>query len=696
MIVLARAALRWLALTVSTASTLCMFALAALAEEESIEAYDARIRAELEAIAPGTVETFDAANAAREGGDWAAAAEGYAAVVTEAPTYVHAVRRLCGVQVRLGDRADAIANCRRAVGMDALAENRVALASALVERADESAPPPSLEEIGEATRLVDDALAERPEMRFAHYVSCRIAFDREDLERLGHCSAALRRLEPDAPLGWYAGAVHSLSMGETNTARELAAGAEARGVPREALAGMIASIDDLEYEQQGGIFGVAWSWAKIVVPAWLGGFAVLIALGFVLSRATLASASKAPTGRSAEVKGSDRSLRRLYGAVLWLTCVYFYLSLPLVLLAVVGAAAGLIYGFLAVGRIPIKFALIVVILAAVTVWAALKGLLAVFAKGSDQDPGSRVDLSEHPKLKAVLTEVAEKIGTRPVDNVYLEPTTNIAVMERGGNMAMGHGSERCLILGVGALDGMRLGPFKAILAHEYGHFQNEDTAGGGFALAVRRSLYSMAASMAQHGAAAWYNPAWLFLNGFHWVFLRTSQGASRLQEILADRWAALAYGSSAFADGLTHVIRRSIEFDAHVDASLKDVVDRRVSMSNLYTHEPAERIAPDQIEDAFAKAFDRAPSPFDSHPAPKDRIRWVEALHAAGTSSGDDAEAMAWTLFSDRERIQLSMTREVRENVLANHGIDIGRPRSTDDVEPDPPTDGEPSAPAPA
>ena len=49
-------------------------------------------------------------------------------------------------------------------------------------------------------------------------------------------------------------------------------------------------------------------------------------------------------------------------------------------------------------------------------------------------------------------------------------------------------AERCLILGVGVLEGLKIGPFKAVLAHEYGHFTNKDTAGGGFALAVRRSL----------------------------------------------------------------------------------------------------------------------------------------------------------------------------------------------------------------
>ena len=54
---------------------------------------------------------------------------------------------------------------------------------------------------------------------------------------------------------------------------------------------------------------------------------------------------------------------------------------------------------------------------------------------------------------------------------------------------------------------MRQGELKAVLAHEYGHFANRDTAGGGFALAVRRAVLEMARTLAEGGAATWYNPA---------------------------------------------------------------------------------------------------------------------------------------------------------------------------------------------
>ena len=56
------------------------------------------------------------------------------------------------------------------------------------------------------------------------------------------------------------------------------------------------------------------------------------------------------------------------------------------------------------------------------------------------------------------------------------------------------------------LEGFQLRPFKAVLAHEYGHFSNRDTAGGGLALQVRRSLGAFATTLAQAGAASVMRP----------------------------------------------------------------------------------------------------------------------------------------------------------------------------------------------
>jgi Zn-dependent protease with chaperone function len=390
-----------------------------------------------------------------------------------------------------------------------------------------------------------------------------------------------------------------------------------------------------------------------------------------------------------------RTMRKIYAVVLALTSIYFYLSIPFVLLLVLAAGGGLIYLFFAIGRIPIKLVALIAIVVLVTLWAMLKSL---FIRRRDEDPGELLPEEKAPKLWAILREVAAKVGTRPVDAVYLVPDTAVAVYERGSFLKRMTGrSQRVLILGLGVLEGMTQTQLKAILAHEYGHFSNKDTAGGDLALHVRRAILGSAETMARGGAAAWYNPAWLFLNGFYRIYLRVSQGASRLQEVLADRWAALCYGARAFVDGLRHVVRRSIEFDALANHEVEGALRAQRPLRNLYALRaaPAGTLSPEQlqgvvdavaaaakspegltegqtidappevtkeaIDEALQAALQQKGSAYDSHPAPAQRIAWVERV--ASPAEVDDDGAPAWDLLDERDTLQAQMTELVNGRV---------------------------------
>jgi Peptidase family M48 len=79
------------------------------------------------------------------------------------------------------------------------------------------------------------------------------------------------------------------------------------------------------------------------------------------------------------------------------------------------------------------------------------------------------------------------VSTRPIDEIRVTPGCDLAVYEKGGfREKMQDRAKRILILGVGALNGMRQNAFRAVLAHEYGHFSHRDTAGGDVALRVDR------------------------------------------------------------------------------------------------------------------------------------------------------------------------------------------------------------------
>lgn len=627
--------------------------------------FEARITAELEASSPEAARLFRQANEAREKGDHATAAGLYAEVYDRVPSFVHALRRQCNEELLLGRREMAIALCRNAVRQEESADNLAALARALVNGTEDFPVLPR--EAEEAKRVATRATSLDPEGFFPWAALCEVGMVTEDADLLRRAAAALQSNYPD----------------EVSTAycQMILAAVEGRHEEAVLHLGSMREKGALTEEQHAAILeglragrplipGLS-AWAAPVGGAWIGLLLVLLLAGLILSRLALRAARRPPEGADGTVRGFDATLRRAYAAVLWLCCGYYYVSIPILILLVLGVGGGVLYAFFWIGRIPIKLALIVGLLTLYTLWAIVRSL---FVRGSDEDPGARLDLERHPRLRALLDEVAARVETRPVDTVYMTPGTDVAVMERGGGaLARARGrAERCLILGAGVLDGMRLGPLKAILAHEYGHFSNRDTAGGSLALAVRRSLLTMGQGIARGGAAAWYNPAWLFVNGFYRVFLRVSQGASRLQEVLADRWAALMYGSRAFEDGLRHVIRRSVRFDAHAAAALNEVIEAKRPLANLYAFRPAEFPAEDDLEKAVGEALAAAASPYDSHPSPAERIAWVRALAAPGAGGSPEDSGDAWGLFPDREAIERTMTDVVRANVLLEHGVEIG------------------------
>jgi Zn-dependent protease with chaperone function len=631
------------------------------AAPRNLDDFEKRIVAELAAQRAEAVDVFVQANAAREKGDHATAARLYGVVHEMAPDFVHALRRQAGEVLALGDRPKAISMARRAVAAAASPENLSVLALSLSRETARSKP--SAAERAEAVQVAERAAQQAPDDSHVQAALAQVALTGGDLPRLKQAVDRLLVVGADEETTYEFKAVLEASEGHFAAADEALEHARELGMPPDRYVALRAALREARPWTQRMLSGALW-----IAGAWSAVLALLVTAGFLLSGAALNAAARVPEERSGRAVGASAWVRRTYSVVLWLCCAFYYVSLPLVCAAVVLLGGGLIYGFIALGRVPIKLVAIIVILVLTTLWSIAKSL---FVRGRDEDPGVRLNLPSHPRLRAVLQEVASRVGTAPVRSVYLTPGTDMAVMERGGLLRQLRGTaERCLILGVGVLEGMRVGPFKAVLAHEYGHFSNRDTAGGGFALAVRRSLVTVAVHLAQAGAAAWYNPAWLFLNVFHRVFLRVSQGASRLQEVLADRWAAFTYGAAAFEEGLRHVIERAVRFDAHADATLKEVLAQRQPLLNLYTHQPVAPPEETAVQKAVSDALNAKPSPYDSHPAPADRIRWVRGL-APRTAAAPGDEGEVWGLFDGRERIEQRLTGTVRENVLKAHGLRI-------------------------
>jgi Zn-dependent protease with chaperone function len=471
-------------------------------------------------------------------------------------------------------------------------------------------------------------------------MTAQLCLDLNDLPGFKNATEELRRFQPGLMQTHYCAAIAAAVDEHWIQAEDEIRAAGRLGLPTEAVRAFL--------DKGVGTKAMGWRLARyalVTLAVWIGGMVVMFLVGFGLSALTMRQAGRVDSRAGASPL--ERQLRRVYRLVLNLAGVYYYVSLPIVLALVVAISAALIYGILMLGYIPVKLLLLLVIGVAMTLWAAAKSL---FVKVKAEDPGRSLGREEAPELWELTQEVARTLDTRPIDEIRITPGTDLAVYERGRwQEKLRDQAQRVLILGAATLDGFQIDHFRCVLAHEYGHFSHRDTAGGEIAMRVRNDMFRFYRAMAAAGQATRMNAAFHFLRVYNFLFRRISHGASRLQEILADRVAAQAFGALAFEAGLRHVIGRELAFKAYANREIKAAIEARRPLQNLY--QMATEGAGDVAGD-LEQTLSRKTSRDDSHPSPADRFRLVSGLThpSCPPRSGE-----VWGLFADRAGLEREM-----------------------------------------
>ena len=112
-------------------------------------------------------------------------------------------------------------------------------------------------------------------------------------------------------------------------------------------------------------------------------------------------------------------------------------------------AVSITYGFIMLGRIPIKLVAILGIGGLITIYTMIRSL---FIKIETVDPGRSLNYDEAPGLWDLTRTVAATVNTRAVDEIRITPGTHLAVYEKGTLRERSQDkAQRILILGIGVL-----------------------------------------------------------------------------------------------------------------------------------------------------------------------------------------------------------------------------------------------------
>jgi Zn-dependent protease with chaperone function len=350
----------------------------------------------------------------------------------------------------------------------------------------------------------------------------------------------------------------------------------------------------------------------------------------------------------------ESSLERFYVVALFASLILFYLSLPFLIVGLLAGTGLVLYLIFMLPRIPIKLIVIVLVVGLGGAWAVLKSIFARPGKGSFGLPKTA---EECPRIYEVLNEVAQRVDTEPVHEVYLAPGSSIGVHQEGrGPFGIFGISKRVLTLGVSTLRFLTVGELKAILAHEYAHFSHQDTFYSRFIYQVTLSIQEALQGMAQTGGKLNYiNPFLWFLVLYHKAYSLLSAGFSRSREFLADRMAASLYGSDVFTRALTKVCTDGSLFEMTIYNNITHLLQEGKAFVNMYEafrNFRDEQLNTQEREDLYTKLLEEKESLFASHPTFGERIAAVKPLPPARQT--DTAPALS--LCENAEEIEKEMT----------------------------------------
>lgn len=333
---------------------------------------------------------------------------------------------------------------------------------------------------------------------------------------------------------------------------------------------------------------------------------------------------------------------------------------------------------------------------------ACLGLLFVFFfkglfKGTRPDWSHFLELKreDQPRLFAFIDKLCEETQAPKPAKVFLSHDVNAAVISNTSLLNLFFTPKKHLLIGAGLVESINLRDFKAVLAHEFGHFSQKSLAFGNYVYLVNKILGDMihARDGFDRFLISWSGwdirisfPAW-GLRGIVWV-LRMSLGGvykginlldlslSRQMEFNADDVAVSVAGSDAIVEALCKISFadecQNIALDMVMNAAdhgifTKDIhhhQTRMVSHVRKVRNDANLGIPPKPKEEGHTgkdvQVFDPAlgnngiPKMWLSHPPNHERERNAKRIYLAVT---EDTRP-AWSILDNTDLLKSDLSRK--------------------------------------
>ncbi len=401
-----------------------------------------------------------------------------------------------------------------------------------------------------------------------------------------------------------------------------------------------------------------------------------------------------PQNVPASVAAPSAAFRKEVSGVMG-AIIFFFIVYLLLLLLSVGLVIGCVYaGISIIIGVP-KFITIVAGLGLIGVGVMVFIFLIKFifaVSRYDRSGIIEVTEAEQPTLFAFIRQLTKDTQTPFPKKIYLSADVNACVFYDSSFWSMFFPVKKNLQIGLGLVNTVNISEFKAVMAHEFGHFSQRSMKLGSFVYNVNKIIHNMLFENKGYGAflQGWANLDGIFAffatitariaQGIQWV-LRQMYGLinkkymslSREMEFHADAVAASVSGSKSLITALRRLELSNSAYNITLQKCDELFRQKKIS-GNIYPNHTAVlmQLATEyklpllnglpEVNDEVLKNTNQSRINFKdqwaSHPSTEDREKYLSSLGVEATYMTDSA----WVLFGNREEVESLLTQKVYEN----------------------------------
>jgi len=318
----------------------------------------------------------------------------------------------------------------------------------------------------------------------------------------------------------------------------------------------------------------------------------------------------------------------------------------------------------------------------------------IFAVAKDEN-SQRLEITEeqHPRLYAFIRRLTTETQTPFPKKIFISPDVNACVFYNSSFWSMFFPVRKNLEIGLGLVNSINISEFKAVVAHEFGHFSQKSMKLGSFTYNVNKVIHNM---LFENNSYTSFLRAWGNLHGYLRIFVsitvriaggiqwilrgmyklinKNYRSLSREMEFHADTVAASVSGGNNVISALSRIEVAANCYNSALNNANDKLKENRIA-ANIYTDQlvvlqslagdyrlPIKNGLP-EISYHFIQSFSRSrinyKDQWASHPTLTERKMHLDqfSIEAPPDTSSP------WLLFDQPHALQEQLTRNLYANV---------------------------------